>query len=153
MRNLYIAVFLFSIFTTSVFAQSKDYTGASSQSSNISASSSPKYKSKSRHSSIKEAQPTNSVTLSPLGSTTVYPALSFKPVAQGAIAEEIVEVAGSKVGDKVILNVPRNAALSGLTWVAWVSRDNEVKVRCTNTSAQTQNLPALEVFKVLVVRK
>ena len=83
---------------------------------------------------------------------STYPAFTFKPAAPQASVEEVVNIPGIKVGDKVQLCVPRNAALPGLNWVAWVSRDNEVKVRYTNTNSGTQILPPMEVFKVRVER-
>ena len=151
MKNIYLAIFLIICFTTALFAQNRSYTGAGNLlAGNTTRTSSMKLKTRRI---AKEAQPTNSVTILPLPALSTFPALSFKPAEQQSTVEEKVDVRGAKVGDKVELYVPRNANLPGMKWIAWVTRENEVKIRGTNTTDIAQNFPTQEVFQVRVLRK
>jgi hypothetical protein len=149
MKSIYFSVIILC-FSSSIFAQSKNYTGGGNSTPAVAVS---KQKGKAHRSTNKEAQPTNSVTILPIQDIISFPSVSFKPASAQSSSEERVDVAGAKVGDKVDLYVPRGAALPGLNWIAWVSRNGEVKIRFTNTGQITQSPDGPQVFKVRVSKQ
>lgn len=149
MKNIYFSVIIIFL-SSSIFAQGKNYSGGGRSNTPVPVSS---QKGKAHRSSNKEAQPTNSVTIMPIPDIISFPSVGFKPASPQSSSEEKVDVAGAKVGDKVDLYVPRGAALPGLNWIAWVSRNDEVKIRFTNSGQTTQNPDGPQVFKIRVSKQ
>ncbi len=83
--------------------------------------------------------------------------LDFGAVAPNTSADLTVTLTGAAIGDTISIGIADTVISSGtncaaITFFAWVSATNTVKVRCSNVSAVNTANPASGTFRVTTIK-